>query len=186
MKKENRLTMAKVANKSKTTLYIILAAVFGVLLIGAVGAFFAPANRSGSHDPTLLAVGAFFAAVLAFCIFKIRKLNARKRGMTRYRDYIARLSDDPEKSLVTLSQKTGVPLADIEADIAMLLKLGLIQNAYLDQEKKTLVFPKYELGERIPDAVMVNVKCECCCGSTEIPANTVGSCQYCGSPISAK
>ncbi|MBQ1821357.1 MAG: hypothetical protein II117_07135 [Clostridia bacterium] len=185
MKTENKFLIAKASNKTKTIIFAVAAAFSLVMVIGAFGAYFGKTSDGERMEfGGFLAVLILFAGIAAFSILKLIRLRKQKKTLQNYRLYIARLSNDKEKSMEKVARGMCLPLETVESDINTLIKMDLIKNAYIDNH--TLVLPEYDLYDKIPDVVLVTVKCDCCGGNSQIPENTIGSCQFCGSPVSAK
>lgn len=188
MKSDNKLTLIKASNKTKTIINWIAAVISLLMVIGSVGVMVSPPKEGETKGETWagIVVLVLFALIAGFCIYRIVKLKKQKRMLANYREYIARLSNDKEKSLGKVALGMNLPVEKVEADVNALIKLGLIKNAYIDKSAHTLILPEYDLYDKIPDVVLVTVKCDCCGGNSRIPENTIGSCQFCGSPVSAK
>lgn len=184
MKSENKLALARLANKTKSRTYLILLIFAALMAVGSIGVIFTPDAKTNP------AVGIIAAAVFVFlaflCYRKTAALKKEMAAMENYREYILRLSSDDSKSLEKLASSMGFQYEKVESEMDMLIKAGLVKNAYIDKQKRVLVLPDRGLYDKTPATVLVAAKCECCSGTTEIPEGTVGTCQFCGSPVSSK
>lgn len=173
-----KLTLAKAANKTRMIAMWIFT--IGCALMTAAGVTVALEN---SHEIVqylimvlILVAGAFFGFI------KIRKLRIQKAALNNYPEYIARLSNDPQKSLSNLASSFNLSTERVAAHISALIKLGLIKNAYIENNK--LVLPERGLYEKAPETVYVTMKCACCGANSTVPAGKSNTCEYCGSPLS--
>lgn len=185
MKTESKLTAAAASIRIKSILWWILLVSSALMTAGGIGTLISPKEGTVSDLGTSLFLIALFVGLCVLSVFKILNLKKQKAAIKNYREYVARLSNDREKSLLRLAQGMNLPLETIESHVAILIKKGLIKNAYIDKAAHALMLPQYDLYAQIPNAVPVAVTCSCCGGNTVIPENTVGTCQFCGSPVSA-
>lgn len=181
---DNKLTMAMIGNRTKLIIWWLVTGFFAAFAAGGISVMF---DKDKDINPVVGTVMTLFClAAAAGGFLNLRKCFLQKAALAKYREYIPRLSDDPEKSTGKLAASMGVPVEKVEKHLEQLIKLGLIRNAYVDKAAHKLVLPDLGLYEKAPKTVMVPVRCSCCCGTTSVPENTVGVCQYCGSPVSAK
>lgn len=172
-----KLMLAKAANKTKLiTMWIFTIGCAIMIAAGVAVAFENP------HDIVAdLIMALIFVAGAVFGIMRIRKLRIQKAALNNYREYIARLSNDPQKSLANLGKSFNLPTESITVHIRELIKLGLINSAYIENGR--LVLPERNLYEKAPETVYVAMKCACCGANSTVPEGKSNICEYCGSPL---
>ncbi len=170
-----KLTLAKAANKTRLIIMWIITICSALMTIGGVATF----NTQNIFGSLVVILG--FGAIAFFGITKIIKLRTQKAALKNYTGYIARLSNDPPKSLSRLATPFNLSTDTVVKHINALIKLGLIQNAYVENDR--LILPERNLYEKAPETVYVTMKCACCGANTTVPEGKSNTCEYCGSPL---
>ncbi len=89
--------------------------------------------------------------------------------------------------LEELVRHTGRTAPKVIKELEFLFKEGAFQNCTLSSGggQPGVILTDASIGGETRMAGFVNVKCSSCGGTSRIRANTVGVCEYCGSPIRA-
>lgn len=178
MKSSSKLLIEKAKNRTKSIVCLVFGINCSLVLLGSIGAAFS--NNDGIVGFIVAAV--IFGALGALCISVFIKCKKEKKIFDLFTEYCARLSNDPDRSIVKLANGTHTNIQEVTSNIEYMLKRGLFANAYIDYEKNALVLPKKDLFA--PEDKITTTKCECCGAVNKIVVGAVGTCEYCGSPIS--
>ena len=121
------------------------------------------------------------SAFLLWCSFRSA---ARLAQAQRYGSLFAQ----DRNGVVTaaeLARANGLPEFKARAQLEKLFRLGLFQNCALETGGELRVVLS-DASFETKRAGFVNVRCASCGGTSRIRADTVGVCEYCGSPIKAE
>lgn len=149
---------------------------------------------SESFDVAMVLI---FLAFTAGGVSLIRKGKKKKKLLKIFQDYNTRLATDAAKSIDLLATSVGKPVDAVRKDVITMINMGLFPNAYINQERNSIVFPQMGTAAtystnpihqqvNTPGAEFVTVKCPGCGATNKISRNTVNECEYCGAQISDK
>jgi hypothetical protein len=115
--------------------------------------------------------------------------NKNKRAARRYKRYITIISNQGITSIDELAAAVSVSYDAAVKDLQKMLDLGFFAGAYIDAARREILLPEnhpnaYETGDR-PERKDTVVICKGCGANNKIGKNSVGECEFCGSPISA-
>ena len=176
--------VAKLEKKKKRDL------IWGIVLIGFFVSGIVIGLGDGSESENLKDnIGFYTVCLLLSCLplyFGIRA-NYKLNLIHRY-SVIFDADRDGYVHLDELVQHTGRPASKILKELEFIFKEGAFQNCTLSSggSDPGVILTDASIGEGETRAIgFVNVKCANCGGTSRIRANTVGVCEYCGSPIRA-
>jgi len=147
---------------------------------------------SESFDVAMVLI---FLAFTAGGVSLIRKGKKKKNLLKIFQDYSTRLATDATKSIDLLATSVGKPVDAVRKDVITMINMGLFPNAYINQERNSIVFPQMGAAAtyrtiqqqvNTPGVEFVTVKCPGCGATNKISRNTVNECEYCGAQISDK
>lgn len=157
-----------------------------------IALFFGPVSLVGftqlkEVSDTLTMLILFVFAVLGV---RLAMLGRKKRKLlTKYRDYSARLAGDADKSLIRLATEANEPADQVTKAVSEMIEAGLFPNCFIDTVNCCLVTPDSQAEntaavEGKQNVSYVTVKCKSCGAPNTIPQGTVAECEFCGSRIS--
>lgn len=138
------------------------------------------------EDQTLIDGLLFYIVCLAGSAFLLRCGMRTADRLAQAQRYGAIFAQDRDGTVTAaeLTRATGLTEAKTRAQLEKLFRLGVFQNCTLQEGGELCVVLSDAPATR--SAGFVNVRCKSCGGTTRIPADAVGVCEYCGSPIRAE
>lgn len=138
-----------------------------------------------------------FLAFTAGGVSLILKGKKKKKLLKAFQDYNTRLATDTTKSIDLLANSVGKSVDVVRKDVITMINMGLFPNAYINQERNSIVFPQMGVTPTYhanpihqpvnsPRAEFVTVECSGCGATNKIAKGTVSECEYCGAQISDK
>ena len=156
---DNRINSMKVKGIIQQVFGWPIAVIFGMTAIYSSVTIKDSSDVSAFIICTVFTLGAVLLIVLGLKKFILIKT---------FRNYSARLTADPMKSLDSLASSMGVSVAVVRKKISAMLNHGLFPNAYIDKQTNCLV----------------TVQCRGCGATNKIAKGSVAECEFCGSQIS--
>lgn len=173
------LLAAKSKNGKRVVLAWVLILFFGMALIGFTGKL-----ADGEYVGTDLSAAGVSIALFALGVFLLVRAKREKKLIALFPEYAALLSGDREMSFARLAASRGEDVSVVTQNVEKMMSLGLFAGFYIDRAGGRLVRSERSIYDK--NAPMTAAKCECCGGTTEIPENSVGTCEYCGAAIDSK
>lgn len=181
---KNAITKNLIASRVQIIIGYVIALFCGLTaIIGIVNT-----SLATSFDVTMVTVFSVFTACGIWQIFRGKK---RKKLVVLFRDYAARLSADPLRSMNKLAEATGAAVETVKKNILAMIRKGYFVNAYIDFGRNCLVFLKDHpeqannpMRQVELSAEYVRVSCPGCGAKNKIQKGTVGECEFCGNYLS--
>lgn len=125
----------------------------------------------------------------------------RKKLISDFKTYVARLSTDPTGSIENLALGLGTSQDVVTKNLQQMIIKKYFVNAYIDSMNNRIVLAhvgehinnssnsiqnvsnSYMDNQNAKDMEYVSVTCKNCGGINKITNGKVGECEYCGSPI---
>lgn len=161
-----------------------------------------------SQEPALLPSLVIAIILLAIGVLLIVFGRRKKKLVLAYRKYVTQIGIDPTRSMEALAAACGEHPAAVSKNILEMVKRGFFPGAYLDARTGLLNLPHVDVPDDAPcvtaaaqaaqaahaaaartpaekpaPAVRM-VACKSCGATNKLAAGTVGTCEYCGSPLS--
>ena len=181
---KNAVTKNLIASRAQIIIGYVIALFCGLTaIIGCVNT-----SLATSFDVTMVIIFTVFAVCGIWLIIRGKK---RKKLVVLFREYAARLSTEPLRSITKLAEATGTAVETVKKNILAMIRNGYFVNAYFDFGRNCLVFSKDQTEQAINSvqqgelsAEFVRVSCPGCGAKNKIQKGTVGECEFCGSYLS--
>jgi hypothetical protein len=114
--------------------------------------------------------------------------NSRSKFIKLFRSYIAGISADPSKSIVTLASAQGTSLDIVKRNLQTMIKKGYFINVSIDDQKNCLVFGNeadvlQNTNTSQLTAEFETVACPGCGAPNKVQKGAGSKCEYCGAPL---
>lgn len=132
-----------------------------------------------------------FGLFIAVGVFLIKKGNKIKRYVQRFRMYIGLISSGNVSAIDEIANRTNQSYDFVKKDLQSMIDKKYFANAYIDSYSNRIIvilpegvmhFTDENVDKTSVDAEVVN--CRGCGAANVIQKGTVGTCEYCGAPIS--
>ncbi|MDT8716276.1 hypothetical protein IAI10_06375 [Clostridium sp. 19966] len=158
--------------------------IYGIvsILFGVFGFFDELTNKTeGMASGILLALIFIVVGIIVY-----RKASASKAFISRVRQYISMLQNDPNTEINHIAEISSQNSDLVKKDILKMIEERYIIGAYIDNQSNKVIFNNNEgTGKSEPNnRTFVTVKCSNCGAENQIKQGSTGECEYCGSPIS--
>ncbi len=130
----------------------------------------------------------FFLVFVAIGVFLIVYGKKKKDRIIRFRKYIAIITNQNQTDVDQIANIVQMPVNFVIEDISKMIDKKYFVGAYIDNNTHNLVFQ----GKAVTSADIENLEsrkemqivvCKSCGAQNHILKETVGECEYCGSPI---
>lgn len=159
----SNITMSKIIEIIQLMIGVATVIFFG---IGGIGFLFDDVDDT-TFDYTLVCI----FLIIGFLLIKASR--KRYKLSIDYRKYTSWLKQNPGGSIAELASNIGITDEIVINNINKMIDKKFFLNAYIDMEKKQIVFPDE----------YITMKCQSCGGINKTQKNAVGKCEYCGSYI---
>ena len=158
----------------------IILIVLGVL--GTIGSF-------DQFDFVTLVIFLFFIVGGIVLLNKAKKIKAEGDSIKKY---LAIIVNGGERQLDAVASATGKQYDVVKNDVQKMINMGLLKNAYINENTREVVFPSATLSSVnssqrtdgfTSTAIQARVVVCPCCGANNTITAALGECEYCGSPL---
>jgi uncharacterized membrane protein YiaA len=149
----------------------------------------------GPSDPTMAVSGRIEYFIVFVCggLAMILLGGRSKKQAERYKKYISIVINQNITSINNIAAAMPVTYEIAAKDLQKMIDRGYFSGAYIDANACEIVLPKnqgnvqgdqppYEAAGPATVRMQVAV-CKNCGANNQIPAGTIGECEYCGSPL---
>ena len=179
----NRSKVAFVSHVAIGKIFSIIGYTLGVFsLIG-----FITAIADSMIDAEIVILVIIFLAISVFFIVKGIQIKGRIR---RYKQYVSLISAKQMTIIDNLSASTGQSVDFVRKDLQIMIKKKLFANATIDMSANEIVIGGKALNETavmqtqpVAKEELESYICPGCNAPGSKPKGSVGSCEYCGSPV---
>lgn len=190
-KGKGALVLSKIAEKIQLIVGILIVIIFGLIAIMAT-----------FTDDFQLDMFIICYVITGLGIWMIILSRKRKKLISDFKLYVARLSMDPTGSIDNLALTLGLSQDEVKRNLMKMILKKYFVNAYIDTTTNCIVLPHdkaknrntyntynqnsstYNLNNQNTNEVEdIAVTCKNCGGINKITKGKVGECEYCGSPI---
>lgn len=183
------ILVSSLVSKVQLIIGAVLAFVFGLTFLMSI---FVPELRDG----TLAVVSFIF---MAGGVWLLRAGSKRGRMIKLFKSYVARLSSDPTRSIDSLAASLGESPDAVKRNLEYMIKRNYFSQAYIDVSNNTLVLSQPSQSKMVPPPTAVSqaqpteqpvtefstASCKGCGATNTVPKNTVATCEFCGSQLTA-
>ena len=124
-------------------------------------------------------------------IFWIIVCLAEDKLLRNFKEYKKVLSEEEERSILSLAKKLGVPEENVQRNLIKMIKRKHLIGVKLDQEKRYIIPINAKREEKATPVfqkkpVMFDVTCEYCGAPNTVERGATARCEYCDSVISGR
>jgi len=188
-KGKGALVLSKIIEKIQLVFGVIFTFMFGLATIAVI------VSGDGLAGIVLGAI------ITGLGIWLIILSKRRKKLISDFKTYVARLSTDPTGSIENLALGLGTSQDVVIKNLQQMIIKRYFVNAYIDSLNNRIVLAHvggqmnntsttmqtasnpYMNNQNAKDMEYVSVTCKNCGGINKILNDKVGECEYCGSPI---
>ena len=184
---KNTVRKQIVASNTRIAIGYVITLICGLIAI-------AGGSSSGLKTAMDIGMTGFFLVLLGLGILQIVRGTRRKRLIALFKEYAARLSNDPGRSMEKLAAAMGVSIEKAKKNLLKMIRVGFFVNAYVDSSRNILEFARESVpdqGSAVPTQQAESaseyacVSCPGCGAKNKIEKGSVGKCEFCNSYLSA-
>ncbi len=185
--KKSKITIA--VNKTISMVQMVCGIIM-VLFFGITIMLFIFDNSSDGFSVILLCL--LFVILGIWLIVLSRK---KSKLIKDFKQYVVAISSNPSGYIPDIASSLGISTDTLHNNLDLMIKKKYFVNAFIDKNSDCIVIANRQtttnnnnttVNTMEQNIEIITIKCKGCGGINSLQKNSVGDCDYCGSPIKAE